>query len=190
MSVDLDRFARLSKRIYDDHRTALMTQLYYGRRLASLKNYNRWYEILLAVGTSSAIAGWYVFQTGIGSKTWGAFAGIIAVLTTIKPILNLPSEIERLSKQNAGYRDVYFDLKQLVEDIENYACITENMEEVLATAKSRAKSLVKEDDSRPNEAIVYACQKEVNRVIIDFAAWFPEIENRAKKMEESNANRE
>lgn len=190
MSLDLDKFARLSKKIYDDYRTALMTQLYYARRLATLKKYNLWYEILLAFGTSSAIAGWYVLQTGPGKKVWAFFAGLVAILTTIKPILNLPKEIERLSKQNAGYQDVYFDLRQLVDDIESNAAITEKMEEVLATTRARSRSLAPDDDSNPKKEVLDRCQTEVNGSIIDFAEWFQEIGNRVKTKEDSNAIRE
>ena len=48
--------------LYDFYIKALVSQKYYASRLTSSKRLNKIYEIVLALGTSTAIAGWAVFQ--------------------------------------------------------------------------------------------------------------------------------
>lgn len=179
--IDDNKFEGLSRKIYDDYRTALLNQLYYACRLARYKRYNLVYEIVIALGTSGTIAAWYAWQTGVAKQAWALYAGVVAILTVIKPIVNLPKEIERFSKQNAGYRDVFYDLNQLIDDIEYNLCINGKMLDLYGATKKRSRELAPDDDPQPKEKLLRKFQFDVNRSKPAYADWYKAIEQRRTK---------
>ncbi|HEY0323796.1 MAG TPA: hypothetical protein VGC66_22780 [Pyrinomonadaceae bacterium] len=186
--VDDNKFEGLSRKIYDDYRTALLNQLYYACRLARYKRYNLLYEIILALGTSGTIAAWYAWRTDTGKIAWAFYAGVVAILTVIKPIVNLPREIERFSKQNAGYRDVYYDLNQLIDDIELNLYINGKMLDLYGATKKRSRELAPDDDPQSKEKLLRKIQFDVNKSKSSYIDWYTAIEQRRIK-ENNNVQR-
>jgi len=89
-------------------------QTYYGYRMTDFQKYDRTYEIVLAIGSSSAIATWPIWQSGIGQNSWTTMAAIIAVLVILKPFLQYSSKLERYSKLYAAWGELYYGLNSLL----------------------------------------------------------------------------
>jgi hypothetical protein len=77
--------------IYDTYRRSAMNEKYYANRLTHLTNWNRYIEIVLAVGTSTAIAAWAIWTLNSWAKVfWAGFSGVITLLAITKPFLKMP----------------------------------------------------------------------------------------------------
>ncbi|MGH8491442.1 MAG: hypothetical protein ACREXS_21930 [Gammaproteobacteria bacterium] len=173
MSSSIDRSPIYLKRIYDDYRNVLMSRDYYACRLVLLKRWNFVYEILLAVGASGTVAGWYLWQTPVGKTSWALFAGLVALMSILKPILQVPKAIERYSKLHTGYCDLVYDFRELVDDIQSYGGITQTMRDSLAKAKGRYRDLAPQDDPKPSAKLLRKCQAEVKKKVPSFEEWCP-----------------
>jgi len=77
------------RRIYDLYRTSLLNRLYSCHRLAVYRKWNKIVEVLLAVGTCSALGGLAVFKTGTGATVWAVIAAVAVLCNILKPILQL-----------------------------------------------------------------------------------------------------
>lgn len=180
---DEEKFCAQLEEVYDNYRTSLMNAKYYASRLTSFRIYNRIYEIILALGMSSAIAGWSFFQEWtFGKKAWAIFSGLVTVLAVLKPILQLPSQIERYSKLHIGYTNLYYDSVNLVSRInESKKEISESKSippEILQTREAtqkRFKDLALQDDIKISKPLLRKCYDEVNAEIPVKYLWYPEL---------------
>jgi len=169
------KFCSLLKEIYGDYRTVFMNEKYYRYRLTRFRNYNLAYEIALAIGASSTIAAWSIFHDwAAGKKLWAVYSGLVALLAILKPILQIPSQIERYSKLHVGYKDLFYDLDQMVDDIRAAETITEEMLKTRAAAKKRYKDLALQDETNVSRKLLEKCFNEVlvEKSVEDF--WYPE----------------
>ncbi len=151
--------------LYDLYRTTLLSKKYYGCRLEELRNLNRNMEIAVAVGSSSAIAAWGIWGKNTGGYIWAFITGIATILATLKPILQLPKQIERYSKLQVGYADLYYDLKRAVEAVAIEQALSGPTQEAIAQAKDRYKHLSLEDDPKPRRGLVQKCEEEVRKEV-------------------------
>ena len=152
-----------------------MNSAYYAARLTSFRIYNKSYEIILAIGTSSAIAGWPFFQEWtVGKKIWAVFSALVTVLAVLKPILQLPRQIERYSKLHVGYTDLYYDLKKIVSEIEESRDITSERLVIREAAQKRFKDLALQDDTKPSARLLRKCFEKVKVAILVERLWYPE----------------
>lgn len=172
MSAAIDHNKDRLKQVYDKYRTVHMSRDYYGCRLALYQKYNFFYEIVLAVGTSGAVGGWYMWRTEVGRTTWAVAGGLVALLAILKPIVQLPKQIENYSKLYVAYADLYYDYETLIEDVEVAGGLNAEMEEALKSARSRYKDLALKDDPNPSQKLLRQCQAEVNRKVPTFANWY------------------
>jgi len=170
--MNLTKVAQL-RLIYDDYRTAKMNCLYYAHRLRFHQRWNRFLEIVLALGTSGTIATWAIWQKGMGEYVWTFFAGLVTLLAIIKPILQLSTQIERCSKSYVGYLVLYYDLQNLVNEIEIQKDVNEKMVNTHKSAKERKKDLALDDEQIPKERLLQKCYDRVNREIPVTSLWFP-----------------
>src|SRR5260370_27215312 len=89
--------------IYEAYKQTLLEEKYYANRLTFLRNINTLYEIVIAIGTSTAIAGWAAFQqVPLGKTSWAIFSGVVTVLVILKPILQIPKQIEEYTNLYTG----------------------------------------------------------------------------------------
>ena len=171
MSTPLDKSVIHLRRNYDDYRTVRMSRDYYGCRLSQVKRWNLLYEVVLAIGASGTVAGWYLWQTPAGKTSWALFAGFVAILSILKPILQLPKEIERYSKLHTGYSALFYDLRDLIDEIQNDGGITPAREKSVAEAQKKYRELALQDDPKPSQRLLRQCQAEVNRLTPSFDDW-------------------
>lgn len=157
--------------IYSDYRKAVMNHLYYQCRVEYLKKINLYYEIVLAVGASGTIAAWYVWQTPLGKAAWPIFAAVVAVLSILKPILKLPEKIEKLSKLQVGYKELYYELDKWKRVMEENKGLTPEVLKASAEAQERYRRLAIEDEA-PDDKILTKCFEEVKKRTSAFADWY------------------
>lgn len=181
MSSSIDRSRGRLKRIYDDYRTVHMSREYYACRLALLKRWNLAYDIILAVGASGVgasgtVVSWQLLQTPVGKTSWALFAGLVAIMSILKPILQIPEKIERYSKLHTGYCDLFYDFRELVENVNSTGGITQEMTDSLDRTRKRYRDLALQDEVKPNIKLLRKCQSEVNRKTPLFDEWCPKTD--------------
>lgn len=173
MSSTLDTNQHRLRRIYDDYRTAQMNRDYYACRLETLKTYNRYYEIAIAIGTSTAVAGWHVWQTPAGKTVWAFFGALVAVLTIVKPILQLAKDIERYSKLHTGYSDLFYDYRHIIDEVKARGGINKQTAGAAAAAEKRYRDLALQDDPKPLAKLVDECFAAIEARSEPFDKWRP-----------------
>ena len=85
--------------------------------LDEVRRLNTRLEVAIALGTSAAIASWAIWKTGSGEYAWLVISGLATLLAVIKPIINLPKQIERYSKLFVGHGDAQFDLERIAQQV-------------------------------------------------------------------------
>lgn len=160
--------------IYDTYRTAAMNEKYYANRLTHITNRNRIYEIVLAIGTSTAIAAWAIWEQNDWAKIfWAAFSGLITLLAIVKPFLKMPEEIEKYSTLHTGYRALYLNLHSIASKIRRKSKVTSEIQELFDAAQDQYKSLALNDVVNIDNRILEQCQQQVNREIPVESLWYP-----------------
>lgn len=162
------------KSINDTFRTALMNRKYYGHRLTTKRSCCVILDIIIAVGTSSAVGAWFIWrETPAGKNAWAIIAGLAALLAVIKPFLNLPKQIEKYSKLFIGHGDVYYDLKAITTELARVRDYRSKVQEAQGRVLDRIKQLAPEDDPKINENLRRRFFEEVNREIPVESLWWP-----------------
>lgn len=174
MAAQLDTNRVRLKKLYDQYRTARMNHEYYGRRLHNYQRINLIYEIVLALGTSSAVAGFYFWKTDPGKQMWAAFGVVVIIFSVLKPVLQIPKKVERYSRLHAGYGALFYDLKEAVEETRAAGGIDPKMKELIDKSRTRYRELGVEDDPRASEKLLRKCQESVKRSTPSFQEWWPE----------------
>lgn len=146
---------------------------YYGRKLARIQFWNLVFDIVIAIFTSSTIVS---FFKGAAHGAWvtATFGIMAAVLTVLKPILNLPKRIERESKQWSGYMAVFVRLQAVERDIRIQNAIGTTTEAEIRQIHDRMNDLCMQDDPCPPRRTINKCQADVNRLYPREWFWHPD----------------
>lgn len=160
--------------MYDTYRNAAMNEKYYANRLTHLTNWNRYYEIALAIGTSTAIAAWAIWDINSLAKGFRAvFSAVITLLAIIKPFLKMPEDIEKYSTLHTGYRALYLNLNSIVSTIRRKSTVTSEVQQLFDAAQNQYRSLALNDAVSINQKILEQCQQQVIREIPVESLWYP-----------------
>jgi hypothetical protein len=159
--------------INDAFCNASLSRKYYSCRLTKYRTIDRWYEIILAVGASTTVAAWSVWQVPGGANFWTVFAGIVAILAIIKPFLQFSSEIERFSKLHTGYSDLFYDLKGLIEEVKMHNNVTHDIADRAKNAEKRYKELALQDDPKTRRRLHKKCEDQVRLEFPSSFFWNP-----------------
>ena len=151
-----------------------MNRRYYGCRLQAAKHWNLFFEIVTALASSATIAAWTFWRTGPGVYSWQVLAALSAVCAVIKPFLGLSKEIERYSELVAGYSVLFYEMKQLLEDVRAADGISDDLWARYQAGRSRMKELGVKDDARPKRRLHTRCYEETKRQITTAELWWPE----------------
>jgi hypothetical protein len=162
--------------LYDLYRTALMNKLYYADRLRFLENCNLLYESFLAVGASTTIASWTIWQNNLYGKVfWSIFGGLVALMALLKPFLTISKRIEEYSKLYTGYNALYLSLDDIVTDVNISEAVNQGTKKAFDTAKERYNALAVTDVVHVNGKVLSRSQDEVNRLIPKSSLWDPAL---------------
>ena len=165
--------------VYELYRSALLNQKYYGRRLRCYRGWNKGLEIILAIGTSTLIGSLAIWQTLSVDAYWQAFAAAMALLVIVKPILNLAKEVEKYTRLFTVHTELFYELKNLVWNIQIQKGITEEISHQYSRLRARYDALARDDDPVPSERLRKKLFDDVNRELPPDRFWVPnKIETR------------
>ena len=161
--------------VYDQYRMALLNLKYYGAKLAKTRNHNFWLEFILAVAASGVVGSWAIWQDkALGSMVWAGFAGFTTLLAIAKPLLQLGSEIERVTRLFVSYGEITAELERLVEEIRIEQAFTPEMALRYRHQVGRFGHLEHLDDPNPKRATLEQFQDEVEKQVPDERLWVPQ----------------
>ncbi|MDM7999306.1 MAG: hypothetical protein QUS33_04730 [Dehalococcoidia bacterium] len=162
------------KALNDAYRTALMNRKYYGYRLSRLRTVSRAMDIVIAVGTSSAIAAWAIWKsTSAGENAWAVLAGLATLFAVVKPILNPSKDVDRYTKLFVGHGDVAYDLETIVRKLGRVGSYTDEMQVAFERAHARIKELAPDDDPKVDKKLLRRCFAEVRAEKPVDSLWWP-----------------
>lgn len=159
--------------IYEAYNEALLREKYYANRLTLYRRVNKIYEIVLAIGTSTVIAGWAVFQANPGKAFWSVFSGVITVLVILKPLLQISKDIEDYTNLRTGYRALVVNLRSIVTKIKRQAGLTMQTIELFDATQKQYEGLSLKEDVTPKPKILAKCKIEVAQDIPPGSLWYP-----------------
>ncbi|TWC06790.1 hypothetical protein FBZ93_10178 [Bradyrhizobium macuxiense] len=164
------------KNIHREFRTALLNKKYYGCRLDRYQTINRWLEIVIAFGATSGtgIAGFAIWKNGAGVVAWGIISGASIILSTLKPIIDLPKQIERYSKLSTAYSRIFETFRVLEQELHEGG-LTDAHVQAFKQIRSQLVDLAVDDDRKPNIALVKRLEDEVNREVPVTSLWMPTL---------------
>lgn len=150
--------------VYDELRTARLNVLYYESQLKTLTRLNTTIEWLLAVATSSTVAGSWLWKSEIGGYAWKAL-GVIAVFLAIgRPILNFTNKIKRKSETLGAYRELDHDFLNLkIKISQNRKYDSTLKKEFQTLLKKKGEIIKKYKDEYVNQKLRSRCSEQVNK---------------------------
>jgi hypothetical protein len=129
--------------VYDQFRTARLNVRYYSARAVHLRRTIQAFDMFLAIcAPTSAIAGFYVWQSEIGAPIWQFLAGLAAVIAVIRPFLHLTERLESVEQALTGYRALDSDLEQLAVLIEQKGDYDKESHKRLQRALKRKEAII------------------------------------------------
>lgn len=99
--------------VYDEYRTARLNVYYYQYQISKLRRYNILLDIVIALSTSSVIAGLWFWETSIGNVSWKVIGALAAILVVIKPIINISDLIKQKSELFSSWQLLSDGFKKL-----------------------------------------------------------------------------
>lgn len=149
--------------VYDRLRSARLSVKYYSARLEKWERINLTIEyVLLAAAPSSAVAGFWFWNTEIGNYVWQGFAGLAAILALAKPPLNITKRIKDYEGVLVGYRTLEYDLMEIKTLVEQRGKYDQTLQSEFKKALQRERTLVaKTPETRENRKVRAACEQEV-----------------------------
>lgn len=160
--------------IYRDYRNVCMSRKYYEHRLKRTHNFNFWYEVTLAFGTSGTVAGWAFWTNPTGQTIWIGIGTVVAIGTIVKPILKLVDEIERLTTLATKYAALQIDFQLLIFDIKSEGKMSKSLRRFYRETCDKMKDLDVKGDSAPSAKLLKRCYDDVNREMPPSSLWSPE----------------
>lgn len=160
--------------LYNEYGDAFINRLYYGDRLAKVKRWNLALEAAIAIGTSSAVGAWAIWRQDGGEAAWAVLAGIATVLAILKPILQLPKQIERYSRLFSGHGAACEDLESLVKTVRTARSYPKQVDDRRREIHERVKKLAEDDDPVFNRKLIAKVSREVLRDRPRSYFWWPQ----------------
>lgn len=105
--------------VYDLLRTTRLNVKYYTHKLRNAEKQNMIVQIILASAVpSSAIAGFEIWDFGLGKHTWKYFTVFAAIVAFIQPFLGLTEKVKTLSAIIANYTNLLSEVESIKVSIE------------------------------------------------------------------------
>lgn len=174
-ATNLDDLRELLRQLYDAYRTALLNKKYYSHQLTKLRRLDLYMEVAIAIGGagSGGVAGLAVWGSINGRYAWLSISAAAAVLSVIKPLLQLGKQIEKYAKLYSGYTGAYFELKALVDEIKRTTASPHNFEDKYKSMMQTFKELDALDESPSDKSLIGILEGDVNREIPPEILWMP-----------------
>jgi hypothetical protein len=160
--------------LWDDARTARLSELYYGARLDRLTKLNLISELLVAIGTSgSGISGWAVWHYGYGEPVWALVTGLAAVIAIARPLVGFERRVKDASQLQQLYRTVLGNLENLAFDIQQAGALLPEHRQRYQRAREELRLARDADDPAQNERKIKPLERRVIQEMPAHALWLP-----------------
>lgn len=160
--------------VYNELRTARLNVLCYESQLKVLTILNTTIEYLLAILTSSSVAGFWFWKNETGEFIWKLLGVITVILAVGKPILNLGSKIKKKSEIVTAYRELdqgFLHLKIMINQAREYG--TSQIKDLQILLKKK-EEIVKKYQDIVNDRLKNKCYKRVNEELPIETFYIPE----------------
>jgi hypothetical protein len=168
----MDDFER-AEAINDLYRTALFNRLYYATQLRRYRRCSVIADVLVAVGSSTAIAALTFWQQNDGKIIWQGIGGGSALVGILRPAFRLSDQVQRYGELVTGYTALTFDCENLARQMKIDDAISDTTWNQYEALIERMRELGIKDDSVVSPKILAAYKTEVNRRIPMEALWWP-----------------
>jgi hypothetical protein len=119
-------------------------------------------EVAVAsTASGSAIAGWTVWATMIGSYVWAGLGAITAVIAIAKPFLNFGAKIEVDSKLMTDYRAIGASIENIVFNIQQRKFIADEDRKRYSDLRDRKQKADAQLPEKLNDTLLSACEARV-----------------------------
>ncbi len=149
--------------VYDQLRTSRLNVLYYTAKLEFSERLQLLMQLILAATVpSSAIAGFELWDFGLGKYAWEILVSLSSLIAFIQPFIGLQKKIKKLDELTVGYKILYFDLIDIKQKIEEEQKYTSSHQRLFKAARNRRKKLeIKETGLWQNNKLRNECQDKV-----------------------------
>jgi hypothetical protein len=160
--------------VYDQLRTARLNIKYLQEKIRRLNRWNAFFEIVIAVTTSSTVAGFSFWRTVYGGSIWTTVGTIAAILSVIKPILKFPEQLRRKEELLASYHILDHDLNNIGIEIKHRKKYDDSLYKQFLRALERKAELMKQDTgSSIDERLRIRCRKAVEQELPEDSFYIP-----------------
>ena len=161
--------------VYDQYRTARLNVYYRESQLSRLQSRNFYIELVLALSTSSVVAGLWLWEAAIGGIIWKALATLAAILAVVKPLVKLSDQIQQKSKVLANWRLLDAGLEQLTLSVSQYRKYDDAMRSRFFTLMETKSTIIKEEPAEGiDQTLRKRCQEQVNQELPMDSFFIPE----------------
>jgi len=167
--------AVVMRHIHDERRTARMNCIYYEKRLKQLQRWNLAVEILIALATSSGVAGLAFWKSDPGRLIWGAVAALAAIASAVKPLLGLSKRVETTTQLRQGYLQSFLAFNRLALQIEGDGEVTAAHLAQHDKLADQLEALAKQDEIDPRLRLLRAAQLLVAAEMPIETLWMPPV---------------
>lgn len=160
--------------LYDLQRNACLSQKYYGRRLKQYKWLNITMDVIVAVATSSSVAGLAILKTPIGVNFFSMLLSASALVSVLRPILKLSEGVDRYSKLHYAYGQIFLTIEGLLRQIRRAGTVSPELVKASADVFETYRNLELQDDPGPSKRLLKKYQAEVKSQMPGEDLWLPE----------------
>lgn len=148
--------------VYDEFRNSRLNVRYYESRLKKLSKYNALTEYMLAISTSSSLAGLWFWENIIGGYVWKVLGALAIFLALGRPILNLTEKIKKTSEILGAYKALDHDFNKLkIRISQNKKYDKPLKEEFITLLEKKGNIISKCTDEHIDDALRKKCTEQV-----------------------------
>ena len=151
-----------------------MNCIYYGLMIKRLTYQNTMAEIGVALTASgTGISGMAFWQDPSWKPAWVIVALVSAIAAILKPILQIPRQIQELSAQHQRYVGIFQSLKLVVDDIYQRQSVIAADEAGYDSIRKKLVEAAAHDVKSPNSRMLLKAKDQTDAEIPVDSLWMP-----------------
>lgn len=163
--------------VYDEFRTARLNVRYYESRLKKLSKVNSLTEYILAISTSSSVAGLWFWGNTIGDYVWKGLGALAIFLALGRPIFNPTDKIKKASEILSAYKALDHDFNKLKIKISQNKKYDKPLKEEFNTLLEKEGNIIsKYTDESIDDELRKKCTEQVKKELPADSFYIPEEE--------------
>ena len=156
--------------------TSRMNTIYYERRLAQIRRYPFWMDVVVALAASgSGLASIIVVGYPIGVTLLRFLAVAAAIVAVVRPIYRPEAKMESFLRQAEFYTSNFFDLKALSSQVKQSGKVRQSHRQTFAVLSERHKDASKRDERPSKRSLLHKAMEEVREEMPAGEFWWPDV---------------